>query len=92
MKPSRSTPPVIIHWRKTKGLKPPCGKVSMYMADERSRVNCPTCLKAMEDTVLLEVKNRGISVTVEAGTREELDRNLGLAVATFPQSVNPTSR
>jgi hypothetical protein len=81
----------IYHWRKTKGLKPPCGKVSMYMAEDRSRVTCPECLKAISLGITVEVKSLGVTGwAVVAGTREQLDNDLGLAVASFHQSVNPT--
>ena len=80
----------IYHWRKTKGLKPPCGKVSMYMKDDPTKVTCPECLESIIN-VVVEVKPLGaVGWAVVAGTREQLDNDLGLAVASFHQSVNPT--
>ncbi len=36
----------VYHWRKVRGLKPPCGKASLYMRDDLAQVTCPECLDA----------------------------------------------
>ena len=41
--------PQAIHWRKVKGLKPPCGKVSLYMSDDPAKVTCPTCRREWQN-------------------------------------------
>ena len=44
---------VTYHWLVKKYMLPPCGKVSMYKTENKDKVTCPDCRKAIEVTEAL---------------------------------------
>ena len=50
----------VTHWRSRAYLKPPCGKVSMYVSPDPGRVTCPECLAEYRACLALDGQGDGL--------------------------------